>query len=734
MLAVALWTLLPLALLHYGAWKRWRALWRFQLLLDLVLASVCLLAIVGGRDLNPIRCVQRIPPYTAWHWSEHTQLQPTQSDLVLQFHPWWAEARRLLSGGEPPFISERLAGTPLLANGQTGVLAPMMAPVWALGPERGTTVMAMYKLEAAAVGAFLVLLCTVRLRWAAAAVGGIAYGCSAYQVAWLLVPLSWATAALPWLWWGVMWCLRRRASWRSVVVVGGVSGWLLGSGLHPETAAIALGSSWLAGLVLHPRRWSRVVLLAAVALPTAAALSWPTIGYIGGSAKAAALTEGRPNLERLPAVVQHAALQQLLLPSVRGRPNSGDWNAPYPYAPAATSVGGCALALVAAGGVRRRRRSLVLAACACLGVAAVLAYRIPPLDWVLVRMPPFDRMTLPRFAALVPWGLAVCAAVAAQGALEGRVRRITWRLVPLAALLGALVWAAPWHRAASSQLLVMLTVATAAAVVLAPRWVRLAPLVIACELAALAWGINPTAAASDRLPTPPLLQHLGERAAEEGGRVLGLGGAMAPNMVSRLGLTQLQIFDPVRPLPLSRLLRLLGEQDLVLGGELTTAPPRLCGAYCVRFLLTPPGTAVEGWQREWSDDSGTLWHNPWWLPEVRLVGRVKVASSGLQEQLLMSEEVDFATTAVVDAVPSEVGADSLDIEELQVGATSISVMTSCDGPALLVVARPWAPGWRARVDGQRVPVTRTNLAGMGVAVPQGRHRAELSYHPWAWAW
>ena len=50
----------------------------------------------------------------------------------------------------------------------------------------------------------------------------------------------------------------------------------------------------------------------------------------------------------------------------------------------------------------------------------------------------------------------------------------------------------------------------------------------------------------------------------------------------------------------------------------------------------------------------------------------------------------------------------------------------------MVLAQPWAPGWRAEVDGQQTNLVRTDVAGMGVVTPPGRHQVRLTYHPWSW--
>jgi hypothetical protein len=53
---------------------------------------------------------------------------------------------------------------------------------------------------------------------------------------------------------------------------------------------------------------------------------------------------------------------------------------------------------------------------------------------------------------------------------------------------------------------------------------------------------------------------------------------------------------------------------------------------------------------------------------------------------------------------------------------------SPDGDGLLVVSQPYYPGWRARVDGKRVPLQRVDYMLQGVPVEAGSRRVELSYH------
>ncbi len=167
-------------------------------------------------------------------------------------------------------------------------------------------------------------------------------------------------------------------------------------------------------------KWLRLVTVTALALLLSGFLAWPTVGYIEASGKRALLEDGRLNLDRPPLDMRLRAAQQLLVPMALGHPGRGDWKGGYPYAVAAVGVGGLALGVVATGRVRRRHRRLLWATLASLAVAAVLGYRLPPLDALLVRLPPIDHMTLPRFVVLGGWALAAWAALATDGALRGR--------------------------------------------------------------------------------------------------------------------------------------------------------------------------------------------------------------------------------------------------------------------------------------------------------------------------
>ena len=55
-------------------------------------------------------------------------------------------------------------------------------------------------------------------------------------------------------------------------------------------------------------------------------------------------------------------------------------------------------------------------------------------------------------------------------------------------------------------------------------------------------------------------------------------------------------------------------------------------------------------------------------------------------------------------------------------------------PGLVVLADLWDKGWQAYLNGQRVPILRTNHAIRGVVVPAGSGTLEFRYAPASFDW
>jgi hypothetical protein len=95
-----------------------------------------------------------------------------------------------------------------------------------------------------------------------------------------------------------------------------------------------------------------------------------------------------------------------------------------------------------------------------------------------------------------------------------------------------------------------------------------------------------------------------------------------------------------------------------------------------------------------------------------------------------------ADTLIVDSsdaarVPAHPSPGPVRIRERAPGRIVLDLDAQGPEPGLVAVNQTWDPFWRARVDGGEAVVLRTDLSLMGVVVPPGRHRLELTYEdPW----
>ena len=61
--------------------------------------------------------------------------------------------------------------------------------------------------------------------------------------------------------------------------------------------------------------------------------------------------------------------------------------------------------------------------------------------------------------------------------------------------------------------------------------------------------------------------------------------------------------------------------------------------------------------------------------------------------------------------------------------TRVALTARMETPGLVVLADLWFEGWKAELNGEPVPILRTNYALRGVAVPAGESKLVFSYEP-----
>jgi hypothetical protein len=121
------------------------------------------------------------------------------------------------------------------------------------------------------------------------------------------------------------------------------------------------------------------------------------------------------------------------------------------------------------------------------------------------------------------------------------------------------------------------------------------------------------------------------------------------------------------------------------------------------------------------------------LPRAWVVNQAVVANDARALDLLNAEDFDPREAAILPPCEAEItlpgGTDpgsASQVIEASPGRLVLEVSPSIDG--LLVVSQPFYPGWRANVDGKRVPLRRVDYTLQGVLLEAGSRRVELSYH------
>jgi hypothetical protein len=723
--ATALWILVPLAAVHLVLARRRGGL-AFQATVDVLLLALPLRPLAAGAHLGP-----GLDHAAAWGAPRAVAGSPEQADLPLQFAVWWEEVRRLAARGEPPWLSERLGGgAALFAHGQTGLPFPLHAPVWALGSARGTDVMAVWKLELAALGAFR-LGGRLGVRPAAAAAGALAWAFGAHTLSWLVVPLAWVSAAAPWALHLLVGALRgrRRDAAALALLLGSLAGW----SVHPESAAFLMLALAAAGAVLawgRRRRLARVAVPLLLAVPVAGVGALPTLAAIADSAKLAA-ARSRPAypMPGLTAAVRARAAALLLAPWREGHPADGSWRWPFAAAAASVSIGAVPLALLAAARPRRRHRRLAAALAAVGGGAAALLYQAPGASELLARAPVLGWMVWARAGFLLPLALAVGCTLAADAWLRRpRRRRLAAAALAVQAAVAALAASAPAPGARAhvwrSAWLPGALAAAAPLAAAAAGWL----LPAAVGAGSLAQGVGLLPASAPVAAPPPALAAAQRLQQAEPGRILGLADAVPPNLAAAAGLEDLRHHEPLRPRSLARLHHALGSAGDDLPGPVTRPWAGLAGAWGVRWLVAqaaPPARVAAGWELADTVAGWRFYRNARCLPVTRLATRA-VARPGDPGEGAW-EALDFADTAVLDPPPALGGRGSLVV--IAARPALVVARVRADGPVLALHHAPLTAGWQATVDGLPAPLLEANVAAMAVAVGAGEHEVRFAYAP-----
>jgi hypothetical protein len=761
-------------------------------------------SLVGNAVLLPVDLLAQ-PRWYLPRTEETAEIVPHNivlSDPILAIEIHRRFARQELRAGRLPLWDPyNYTGTPMV---RWAPFSPFNLLYTLLPVPVGLAWIQLLKALLAGIGAYVFFRRVPGARFAAAAVGGIAYPITGFYTLWQSFPLSDVTAWLPWVLWATDRAVRRPGGWGGPALALATAA-VLWSGKVDIAGQVLLASGVYALgclLVEHGLRPGLRTAVRALGAPTAGwtlgiLLAMPYVLPLGEYLKTGLrVAERLGGTEERPPVGL-AALPQVVMPDLYGSWIEGS----YRIVPgnrlsssASAYVGLVATLLLAPLGLAsRRHRGLnrVWLALAVLGLGWTL--NLPGIVQLL-RLPGLNLMSHNRFVFVTAFAVLALAVTGLDRLSRGAVewRRWFWAPVVLTALLGmwslflsthlpepvatvlarhleqgrpvlrvpdaaalARVQATFAHNYRKDALLCGLALAGWLGVVRSrrrrafpPGWaVPLLGVLAVGELLAFGYGLAPQSDPRLDYPDIPILSRL---AAAPPGRVLCLD-CLPPGLNERFRLREVRGYDGVDPARLVELLRAVGDptaeaasyapvmwyrpRATYIHGTDTRIPPAL-DLLGVRYLILR-GAPPEGVTPWGIGDDYWVVENPRALPRVFIPRRVeRVESAARRLERLAAEDFDPRGVAYLEAeLPEDLPQESRGTAAVTAETpTRITIDLEMETPGLVVLTDLGYPGWRARIDGEPVPVLQADHALRGVVAPAGASELVFSYEPGSLAW
>lgn len=672
-----------------------------------------------GETIGPFDQVRQMQPWGAP--PPERPFDALTNDGVLQFYPWRDLVFRAYQQGKLPLWNPyELAGTPLLANSQSGGLYPLHIAIGVLHVPTGTGIalLAWFHLAWAGLGLYLLArrLSAGRL---GAMLGGASFALSAFMLGWTPLPSVIETVSwIPWTLAFALWIFQEPKAWRAVAGLALSIGMTLLAG-HLQFAAygliaFAIVVAWQTAILYRGGLDGplKATLAALLGLLIAAPQLVPVLDYAKFSHRRGAPTE-QGYAGYVASAVQPFELGVIAEPSANGLP--GRWSvvdgqkAPSywstyarvgegikigaNFAESAVTLGPLILVLLFFVDWRERRNG----AFAVLGLVGLLLATGTALNRALYfGVPGWAATGSPNRAGCL-FVLAACA-LAATGFSRRSLdpKRLGGAIATIILLL--LARQAASFEGPTAAFAAVRDIQTAPVISLAafsalvafgaifisirkPEYLRAAAL--APILIALPWAFDliPTGKPLDPIPGDP-----NERYAviNDGGNLYPASpvAVAPPNTLTASGLHEIGGYDSLLHRDTVAMLREIDGKDpaTVANGNLmvirpSANPQSLASAGVTRVLVYDPASKK--------------------MIESRLPGGGRISAPKGEPKIL-----------------------SEDTEGLTVRA---------QGPGVLTVRDRLMPGWRASIDGKETPILGDFWRS--VQLPEGEHTITFEYRP-----
>jgi hypothetical protein len=683
---------------------------------------------------------------------------PHLNDVALQMVPWAHEVREQWKSGRIPLWNETAgAGTPLLANSQSGALS--LLRLLALPLDLGHSMAAEGAWKVLIALTFTFLYCRRRYGELASAFAAVSFGFGAFLIVWLHYPHTTVAAFLPAALYAVD-LLADGVTFGRFAFASAVWGLILTGG-HPETAShiaffTVLAILWIAFVERTASRRFVVAGLGSIAAGAllAAPLIIPFMEAVTKSLRYFLLKNAGPPQKML---ADWASTVGMLQPHFFGNvPMEKAWGPEGPenitgFVGALGVVAGIAVLLSVVRGRRWRSREafFVLATVVAIGIvyfwpgivdAFNLIFRFAANARVRLLIAFFLAVQIAALIDMIADRVTVLIAIMATGALYLSMMRFHFptRAERWDAVLALLPSVA------------VLLVATVAVLVARRRpWMVLALLFIAVgEVWNVTWAWNPVLPASAMYPPTPLVRELVQLKAQnppDSFRVVGYGAMIFPNLSTIYGLQDIRAHDVMAPWRYMGLLQVVAKYNAGdYFAQWLDLKTRLLDYLNVKYYAMSPRERIDDprFKLVYDGRDGRIYENRDVLPRFFAVRNVILEFDEQRWIQALARHEDWANTAILDRLPVDndrMRSDLLAPRPLDTPQASVSITAAAptryrlrvDAPryTLVVSSVPWSPGWKVTRNGAGVRVIRVNAAFVGFVVSPGVSEVEVRYAP-----
>ncbi len=718
-----------------------------------------------GRILSQADTLYFFPPWDSVRPAELAAPSNTVlNDQTREFLTFFKVARESFHRMEFPLWNPYImAGTPLLANSQSALLFPLNWSFYLLPLSLGFTVGALLKVFIAGYGTYLFAR-KLNLSHPASILAGTAYSFSIFNVFWLNHPHTNVTIFFPLLLLLAEHIVQDPS--RSAMALLGLTVGVQLLGGHVEIAfqiAFAVTLFFLFRVIDAHRKDVRALSLRlrifvggyGLGFLLAGILMIPFLEFLFQSATWQVRSGENPFFLKPIGLVSSFLSDFFIRGS--GPPDLIGYHGVSLY------VGIAPLILAVAGmAIRPGRRSAFFAGLSLFALAIV--FGLPPLFSLLTSLPLFKQAPNYYLVIFYVLGVSLLGAAGADAALSaadpGELRRAKKGLVITGLVLPLFVVGVFFLAAKTLSLphplkgiegnagrAVFLAAFTFACLTVAIRIRRLKGilgiLLIAgtfVDLFMAGSGWNPAIPARwTNPPTPPAIQFLDRD--RDVYRIAGLEPVIPPNLATLCGLQDVRGYD----VPVDGRYHIFFQKALKgktawwiydFPGLETGAMPFLSLLNVKYFVslepLPPPFALVY-------DKEVKIYGNPEAFSRAFLVHRVEPVKDGsealarvltLGPRLRQVAVVEGSTGPFSDVSAPGRGEGAGDrVQILAYTGREVEIAVETSSPGLLVLGDAYFPGWKADVDGKRVPIFRTDYLLRGVWVDRGFHRIRFFYRP-----